>query len=218
MDLKGLTIAFLGDSITEGVGASSPQKRFPDILKEKCGLKEVINYGLRGTRISKQTVTFQEYEEWDRDFISRVDEMRTDADCVVVFGGTNDYDHGDAPLGCFGDKDEHSFYGALHILMQKLIERYPDKLIIFMTPLHRINDQNPETVYVPKGYYLSEYVDAIKKVADKYSIPVLDLYAISGINPCIEAQNKLFFADGVHPNDNGYMRIAQRLESFLKAL
>lgn len=218
MNLKGLTVAFLGDSITEGVGASSVDKVYHSVLKEMCGLKEVLNYGISGTRIARQTITFQDCFSWDNDFVSRVDDMKSDVDCVVVFGGTNDYDHGDADLGCFSDRRNNSFFGALHILMQKLINRYPNKTIVFMTPLHRIDDLSPETAKIYKGYYLSEYVSAIKAVAAYYSIPVLDLYATSGMNPCIEAQNKMFFADGVHPNDNGYMRIAERLSGFLKAL
>ena len=41
MELKGLTINFLGDSITEGVGASSPDALFHAVLKRNAGLKEV---------------------------------------------------------------------------------------------------------------------------------------------------------------------------------
>ena len=52
--------------------------------------------------------------------------MIPDADIVVVFGGTNDFGWGDAPLGTMEDRREDTFYGAYHLLLQKLIDRYPD--------------------------------------------------------------------------------------------
>ena len=38
MELRGLKINFLGDSITYGVGSSAPDKVYHAILKEKAGL------------------------------------------------------------------------------------------------------------------------------------------------------------------------------------
>ena len=44
---------------------------------------------------------------------------------IFVFGGTNDYGHGDAPLGKQGDNDPLTFYGALYDLYQRLLKKYP---------------------------------------------------------------------------------------------
>ena len=35
--------------------------------------------------------------------------MDSDADVVVVFGGTNDFGHGDAKLGTFESRDPYTF-------------------------------------------------------------------------------------------------------------
>lgn len=218
MELNGLKIAFLGDSITEGVGASAPDKIYHAVLKEKCGLAEVYNYGISGTRISRQKKTYMEATAWDRDFISRIPDIREDVDAIVIFGGTNDYDHGDAYLGSFDDRTEYTFYGALHVLLETLIKKFPDKTIVYMTPLHRSDERDLTLTKIYKGQSLSKYVSAIKEVCAYYSIPVLDLYATAGMNPCIPEQSELFFADGLHPNDNGYRRISERLEGFLKSL
>ena len=218
MEIKGLKIAFLGDSITEGIGASSPDKVFHGILKERCALNDALNFGKSGTRIARQTKTYNNRTEWDASFISRVDSIPSDVDMVVVFGGTNDYDHGDAKFGLFDDREDDSFYGALHQLLKSLIKKFPDKTITFMTPIHRFDEYDCSLAKVYKGHSLSEYVSAIKEVCAFYSVPVLDLYATSGMNPCIPEQNVYFFKDGVHPNDNGYLRIADRLEGFLKSL
>ena len=52
MKLQGATINFLGDSITEGVGASSVSKRYTDVLEREFGLLKANNYGVSGDRKS----------------------------------------------------------------------------------------------------------------------------------------------------------------------
>ena len=129
MILENKTINFLGDSITEGHGTSAPEKRYFEILKQKYNLKEVNGYGISGTRIARQ----QDSATEGRWFCSRFNEMKDGADVVVVFGGTNDYGHGDAPLGEFSDRSDETFYGACHTLFSGLIRKYPDSVIVIMT-------------------------------------------------------------------------------------
>ena len=54
MELKGKKINFLGDSITEGVGASEEQFMYPNVIAAECGLAAARNYGISGTRIARQ--------------------------------------------------------------------------------------------------------------------------------------------------------------------
>ena len=222
MELKGLKINFLGDSITEGVGTSSPDKVFHAVLKRECELKEARNYGIGGTRFS-----VQKGNEWRpkddyvdvNSFSERFDKMDDDADVVVVFGGTNDYGHGDAPLGCFDDKTPDTFYGACHYLFKGLISKYPGKPIVVMTPLHRCNELDKKAGIKTKEYAtLKEYVYIIKEVAEYYSLPVLDLYATSGIQPELPVLKEMYMPDGLHPNDGGNEIIANKLKIFLENL
>ena len=148
---------------------------------------------------------------FDRYFASRVDEMEPDADIVVVFGGTNDFGHGDAPLGVMSDRSPYTFYGACHVLMKKLLTRYPEAQIVFMTPLHRTVEERGER-------RLKDFVDAIRKVAEFYSIPVLDLYATSGLQPQVPIIMEKYCPDGLHPNDAGQEKMYKRLRGFLTAL
>lgn len=217
MELENKRINFLGDSITFGTGTSEERFIYHQVLKRKADLAEARNYGIGGTRIARQS-TPSEKEKHDLDFCSRVEQMDDDADIIVVFGGTNDYGHGDAPMGSFSDRTEHSFYGACHVLMEKLICKYPGKPIVFMTPLHRCGEMKAMANGVPKNLTLRDYVHALKEVAEYYSIPVLDLYAVSGIQPNIPALREMFCPDGLHPNDAGNAVIADKLEKFLRAL
>ena len=54
MQLKGLKVNFLGDSITEGVGTSAPEHIYLNVLQRSCAFSLVRNYGISGTRIARQ--------------------------------------------------------------------------------------------------------------------------------------------------------------------
>ena len=218
MELTGKKILFLGDSITEGCGASDVSKCFVSLIAERESAT-CINYGIGGTRVARQAAPSAE-ARWDQDFISRVAEMDAEADAVVVFGGTNDFGHGDAPIGSFEDRTAYTFYGALHTLYISLIEKYPGTPIVVLTPLHRLNEDNirgdgfKEHPTLP----LKGYVDIIRQVAEYYSLPILDLYAASGLQPKVSVIQEKFMPDGLHPCDAGYDILANKITQFLKQL
>ena len=218
MELRNKKIVFLGDSITEGVGPSVLENVYWKVLARNTGA-ECFGYGISGTRIAKQRVHCP-FPEAERYFATRVDDMLPDADVVVVFGGVNDFAHGDAPFGDHADRTEDTFCGALHILMEKLIRRYPDATIVFMTPLHTVqeDDVTYNSVGVRRCANLRQYVDAIIEAAGYYGIPVLDLHRVSGIQPNVDVLRQKYMPDGIHPNDAGNARIASRLQAFLNNL
>lgn len=216
MELKDKKIVFLGDSITEGHGTTGKEKHFVTLVGQKGECREVKNYGIGGTRFAKQISASNEI--WDRDFCTRVEELDEDADIVVVFGGTNDFGHGDAPLGTFQDRSLYTFYGACHHIMTRLHERFPGKPIVICTPLHRCNEDNPKGDG-QKAYNvapLRTYVNIIREVAEYYSLPVLDFYAESGIQPKVDVIREKYCPDGLHPNDAGHVLLANKIYAFLR--
>ena len=216
MKLQGKKINFLGDSITEGHGVSCQENVFHQVMKREYDLAEARNYGVGGSRFARQMVPSE--PQWDQDFCQRATEMEKDADAVVVFGGTNDFGHGDAPIGDFSDCEPNTFYGACHFLFRYLIETYPDAVIAVCTPLHRLNEDDPMGDHRYKVYHygdLKTYVAIIREVAEYYSLPVIDLYAKSGIQPKVDIMREKFMPDGLHPNDAGHERIAHVIGNFL---
>ena len=139
MELQGKKMAVLGDSITEGVGVANFENLFYNRLKRECNLSDVYVDGMSGTRLARQQQN--PLEDWN--FISRVDKIDEDCDIVVVFGGTNDFGHGDALLGTPQDHTPDTFWGACSVLCEKLMTRFPKSQIVFMGPLHRMNEENP---------------------------------------------------------------------------
>ena len=74
MELKGLTINFLGDSITYGSGTTDVEnKTFLALLGKNEGAT-VRNYGVGGSRIARQ-YGLSEFVGAERDFIMREEEM-----------------------------------------------------------------------------------------------------------------------------------------------
>ena len=207
MELKGKKINFLGDSITEGVGASEYARCYLEQFAAATGAI-CRNYGISGTRIAKRRIPY-DIPEFDRYYASRVPEMDPDADIVVVFGGTNDYGHGDAPLGEMNDRTIWTYYGALHVLFTALIEKYPAAQIVVLTPLHRDDEEKRTPTLKP-------FVDATRQVAEFYSLPVLDLWANYGIQPRVPVMKEMYVPDGLHPNDAGHAILANKLRAFLE--
>ena len=209
MELTGLKINILGDSITQGVGASSPEKCYVSCLAELSGAL-CRNYGISGTRIARKRVP-TENSIFDQDFVSRVDGMDQDADIVLVFGGTNDFGHGDAPLGQLGDSTVWSFYGALSVLYNSLRLRFPNSRIVILTPIKRRIEEN-------RNGLLSDFVTAELKVAGEYGFPVLDWYHNLSVDLHDPEMEAIYSADGLHPNDAGHKLLAETVFAYLEKL
>lgn len=117
--------------------------------------------------------------------------------------------------------DESTFKGRINIGMQKLKSTWPDKQIILMTPLHRSTAEFSATNYQPDesyqnecGEYIDAYVNAVKEAGNVWGVPVLDLNAISGMNPMVEEQLDYYHDksyDRLHPSTKGQIRIAKTL-------
>lgn len=214
MELKGKKINFLGDSITEGCCASGYDKSFVELLRRSCGLAEARNYGIGGTRIARQRTPSAE-AKYDRDFCSRVHEMDTGTDIVLIFGGTNDHGHGDAPLGSAEDHTPDTFCGALNTLYHLLKERFPHAAIVILTPLHRSGENTPKD---GSGAVLSDYVTLIREAAARHGLPILDLFETSVIRAHIPEIAQRLTTDGLHPNDEGHAVLAREIAAFLEEL
>lgn len=219
MILKGAVINFLGDSITQGVGASCIENRFTDVLEREFELKKANNYGISGARIARQKV-FTGVPS-DRDYCMRAHEIDENADAVVVFGGTNDFGHGQAPIGLPTDRTPETFYGACHYMMNVLLERFVGKPVLILTPLHRDDEDNPKgsgSFKAEDVAPLREYRRILMEVAQHYALPVLDLYAVSGIQPENETCKQRLLPDGLHPSDEGHRLLALKIGNCLKNL
>lgn len=224
MDIKGFKVNFLGDSITVGAGVTDNNCRYDKRIEKMLELSAVNNYSVSGSRMAHQTEPSVN-PMYDLCFCGRAHLMDRSADMVVVFGGVNDFIHGDAPFGEIGDTTPTTYCGGIYYLMNFLKEAYANKPIIFMTPArsflrHEVDDLIPSTharKRIP-GKPLIDYVDVIIETAKQFDIKVLDLYRNLGIDPHIPEQFEKYTTDGLHLNDDGHAILAQKLKEFIEAM
>jgi lysophospholipase L1-like esterase len=108
----------------------------------------------------------------------------------TIFLGTNDWWQG-LPIGRYSDIDTgpSTFYGAMGTIIAKIHKINPMAKIILITPLQRGDfvyiggfKNNAYGSYKPKNQQnLSDFADAIKEIAKKQKLRLVDLYYKSGI-------------------------------------
>lgn len=205
-----LKINFLGDSITEGCMASKPENGYVSLIGKMLNA-EVRNYGIGGTRIAWRPDPSED-PRWDMFFGDRVKDMNHDADLVVVFGGTNDWGRGACPFGKLGDTTPKTFYGAMDYLINELLKFYWKNQLIFVIPLYREgeNERYGDGTKKYANMTLPEYRAAMEEVLNKYGIDYIDFKDEIG-----KGENNPLLADGLHPNDKGYKKIAEILGAYI---
>ena len=216
--IAGKTINFLGDSITygfDGTNSTRVSKPYPTIVGEILGAK-INNYGMSGSTIGGDGKTSTEYNVLGNTPMNIRYADMANADYVLVLGGVNDYTvDRRIPLGIKGDTTNLTFYGALKILIEGLIRKYPNSRIGFITPLRKMNDHNLN-VY---GNHLKEYRNAIIEMCEEYSVPVLDLFSKGGCYAHVSTDwRNSNLPDGLHPNQEFYYKMAVQISSFIESI
>ena len=186
-----------GDSITYGaftdVGDTSPnsvvETRWCDVVAEKLDFASLTNYGQSGISISSTSSVLSE-----RALSKCYNEMRNDAEIVLIAGGTNDFGT-DVVLGNNADEEDVSFCGGLHVLCRGLREKYPHAEIIFITPIDRKGSASNGL-----GLSLDDYRKKIKEIAGG----IYDFRIVDGECTGFDAGDPKFLEkymlDGTHPN------------------
>lgn len=132
---------------------------------------------------------------------------------------------GDSSDALVEEVTKSTYCGALHTICRKLLNAYKgkNKDFVFVTAIKRYQTNTWECKYPEdanaQGKTLKDYVDAMIEICGYYSIPVIDLYRISGLNPHIDTS---LFADtdgkAVHPNLEGHQRMAAIVTGYLKSI
>ena len=210
-----MTVLFLGDSITEGVGATSKEKRYTDLIAQRFGCR-TVNYGISGTRIGRQKRTSPN-TNWDVDFRTRVPLMESEADLVFIFGGTNDYGHGALHLGNPEQPEDNTFCSQLSLLIDDLSAKYGAEKLCFILPLRRFVE-HPLACKGESGNELgaslADYVAAMRKILSARGVDYIDLYENGFPKPLVDSGDE-YTTDGTHPNDRGYQLVADRVAEYI---
>lgn len=189
----------LGDSITKANG-------YQKIVKEKLGFSKVDNKGMNGQTMAYQTNNKSTYSMGKNINYKKYD-------LVTIFVGTNDFRY-NKKLGQIKENnyDEGTFMGSYQMLIEKILSSNPGVELVLITPLQRTRDAYDINYINKSGSKLVDYVNGVKALGEKYSLPVLDLYSNSGFN---SYTMEIYTKDDLHPNKKGYNRIGEKMYRFL---
>lgn len=204
-------LTFVGDSITYGLHATDSSHSYPSIIAKRAGVK-VFNEGI-------SSATWQNGSANDSiSLVSRsLDIDFTRGNTVVLFAGTNDFAQ-NLPIGKSDDTTDKTLFGAINDTLKNIYAKNSKADVRLIAPMWRarINDatkfEDIETTANSLGLYLKDYVDAILEIGNKYHLPVLDLYHKLNIN---QLNYSAWLADGLHPNDDGYKKLANIIGKFV---
>lgn len=228
-------VAYLGDSITDP--RTLPEDpHYWSYLQEMLDTETYV-YGISG-------------RQWKHvlDQANKLKtEHGDEVDAIMIFMGTNDYNSG-TPIGEWFTEttevvnangkmverkrrdhvfDNSTFRGRLNIALDSLKKMYPTKQIVMLTPIHRGFAQFSEKNVQPSeeycngcGEYIDAYVNSIKEASAIWSVPVIDLYSLSGLLPALPEQSMYVPGgnDNLHPNAEGHRRMALCIYYQLQAL
>ena len=192
--LIGKKIIAIGDSMVQGHSISKDSGWLAMIANRND--MSYVNYGINGCFLSSKDAN---------GVIDRYETMDDDADYIIVFAGTNDA----ANNVTMGEDDSETiteFKGALNMLCTGLLNKYPSKRIMFITPYLRNNNY-------------PDYIEAIETICAKYSIPVFNNAKQGGICWQNQAQvEALTLNDTYHLNLAGMEYASYKYESFIRQL
>lgn len=206
----GKKCLWFGDSLS----AESGYKKTVDFVAERMGI-DITNVAASGTGYVLDAFGKSWHERVDSTFDTKYD-------LVVIFGGGNDAMNESIVLGEFGDTtiedtdDEgnttRNFYAALDSMYSQIKAKYllKDVLIINPLPMQSVDNDTMES-----------YADAIVKMANKYKMPVLDLFheCYYNVDSAAFVNEYTLNGDGIHPTEKYHKeKITNKVIAKLKTI
>lgn len=168
--LYGKSMLVIGDSLIYG------NKIGNDVVwVNQLGMKynmDTFNYGINGNTVSN--VDRKNGIPMSERYISISEDVQA-ADIIIVEGGANDKNN-NCTIGENSDNTNETFKGALNVLIDGLREKYPDKVILFMTCFERYGTKNK------LGLRETDYAMAMLEICNLKGIPCFNNIEDSGIS------------------------------------
>ena len=168
---------------------------------------KVINYGKNGIGYKESGQKEPFYEQVDEIDLS-------DGDCLTIFGSFNDIGK-NFELGSSDDITEETIGGCMNLTIRKILASNPSLRVGIVTPTPWLTNFafDPDGEQNFSGTSREEcdaYVSLLIAVAEKYNLPVLDIYHEFELNPNDPDTREKYYVEneredvGVHPNSEGH--------------
>ena len=216
MAYKGKKFCSFGDSIVELISWQKYVWKYLQFSTHYCrgiGGYKVTSISPKTKKVDENgyynaaypeegTITIQDNMCGD----GRINTIPTDTDVLVIYASANDIT-ANAQIGELDDQDETHLKYAYGLMLRKIIKRLPDAKIFACIPHNFYNSHN-NADYPYKnniGLTIQDYGSVIREVCAIYSVPVIDVNALSGISTL---NITTYLQDQVHPNSAGGRKIA----------
>lgn len=214
--LHSASSTYIGDSITAGIGASDRYVySYPVQLNKllKMSVSGYINYGVSGTTVAVRDGN-------TTSFVERVAGMNSaNKDIAFIMGGTNDFVL-NVPLATLATAKQYradngvwnrkEFFGAYCDMVEMMKSKNAANRVVLLTPITEKDQETPNTYGK-----LIHYRNAVLAIAKEYKLAVIDLFTTSSIDATNPEHRILYIPDGIHPNDEGYRLITERVARFM---
>ncbi len=199
---NGLKWTGIGDSLTEAYSVTGAH--YFDLIRAATGIT-FVNKGTSGTGYAKGT----------NNFMVKALTVDSDSDVVTIFGSGNDASAG-LPLGDADDTGTETIAGCINTTLDNLYTVNPIMNIGVITLTPWKNNMPSD-----EGF-MENYSNLIVQICKRRSIPCLDLFHCSGLNPNSSAVRAAAYSrdegNGTHPDENGHALFAPRIQAFLDSL
>lgn len=181
----------------------------------------MVNKGVGGTTVfnngNKEVIEGELRESWMCSD-DRINLIPSDSDVILVFGGHNDFGYNNLEMGVLGDGNliDSTFKSAYSLMLKKLVNKFPNALIITMTPVGGRTETekgNTDKQFYIRDLCMTDFANAVKEVSAYYGIPCIDINGESRISTL---NHDTYIADVIHANSEGGKLIANAVINGMK--
>ena len=187
-----IRITCVGDSITDGIGASNGQNTYPAQLQKILGDKyEVLNKGVSGT-----TVTNSDDRAYTKTSRYR-ESLTSQPDIVIILLGTNDI----TTKGINTDEGKKVFKDDYAKLVRDYENCGSRPKIMVAAPLSSVDGNNKHDGRNDMNEKIQ--IPLIREVSEEMRLTFLDTHTYTA------TWTRTDIGDGLHPSDSGYVKLAR---------
>ena len=209
----------IGDSWTAVNTLGNGINNYTNYVADRLGVT-MVNAGIGGTGYVAQN------GQYGDQFYNR--QIPADGDAYTILGSFNDVFVDGFKFGDVGDTDKLSLWGGMKATMDHIWSIKDNAAVGIIAPgpwgaFNPQNENNWDKLNMKANEVGEQYVSTMKKFADYYSLPFLDLYHQSGLRPWDASFVAKYYhgtsdTDSTHPNTNGHKILAPKITDFVNEL
>ena len=235
-ELQNLNVLVLGDS--QMAGARDVPNQWCNLLGKECAWN-MTNLGVSGMTVSLTDKNYKEDGSLHKEsmyeylFLMRqeaayywgsekdsyfscgdISGKGEDVDVILLQGGNNDFGPDiAAPLGKWGEKRSDTFMGAWQLVVDRVMEEYPNAIIIFIPPFEY--GENERTWYTRNVKTMYEEYQKDEAYANRIYYIDAGVAEVSGVHILNDAWREEHSYDDFHLKASGLRIMADHLLPYI---